>query len=94
MTHDELKSEMFNIVDHLNMMVDNQELLDIATEFSQTFSKQNFDRISLLLEIYNSRTECVIEELRASLTRVAHALPIHNHSLDKPQYSDNSATII
>lgn len=94
MTHDELKAEMINIVNYLNMMVDNQQLLDIAIEFSEVFSEQNFDRLSLLLEIYNSRTECATHELKVSLARVTHALLIDNHLLDNAQYSDNTATII
>ena len=82
MTHDELKSELFNIVDHFNMMIESRELLNIATDYAEIFSEQNFDRMNLLLEIYNSRTEACIHELTVSLRRVTHALSVDNQPVD------------
>lgn len=62
MTYQELNSELLSALDYLNEMQSIQRLLVIASK-ENDFTRDNFENIHLLLEIYQNRAKNYLEEL-------------------------------
>jgi 50S ribosomal subunit-associated GTPase HflX len=70
----ELKNKFSNVVDFFYQILEHQQLIEIMIESTDSFSEKNFDRITLLLEIYNSRVGSFIGEIKVNLSRIEDEL--------------------
>lgn len=74
MTHDDIKVSLDDLDDYRDSLLAIQELVKMAYEIAESSDCKNFERIALLLELYNSRFECFIQQIEYLVIRLRKGL--------------------
>jgi hypothetical protein len=69
-------SQLLDALDAFNQLKWNYQLVEIAIDHCEKHTEENFDRITLLLERYNSVYGCYSQELQLALDKLQHELTI------------------
>ena len=73
MTYDELNSQLLNALDSIDQIKLHQRLLVMASK-EDDYTRENFDNIHLLLELYQEKLDCHLSELAHVVNKTHKAI--------------------